>query len=128
LQRAKYVRLYADENGESHFEDMTGTLEAVDFAPPAPPLNVLSLFPATSCGLLGAPSDWDGQIPHPAPSRQVLCTVRGEYAIRASDGTERRFPPGSVLLLEDTTGRGHSSRVVGDDEVLIFTVALATTP
>jgi hypothetical protein len=124
MQHARYVRLYADEQGESHFEDVTGTLEAIDFAPPAGPMNVLSLFAAASCGLLGAPPEWDGEVPHPAPSRQVFCTMRGEYAVRASDGTERRFPPGSLLLIEDTTGRGHSSRVVGEDEVLVFTVAL----
>jgi hypothetical protein len=31
-----YVRLYANENGESHFEDVSGEMIPTDFAPPAP--------------------------------------------------------------------------------------------
>jgi hypothetical protein len=45
--------------------------------------------------------------------------------VTASDGAVRRFPAGSVLLLEDTTGKGHSSRIVSDEDVLIVAVALA---
>ena len=31
-----YVRVYADDKGESHFEDVAIELSEVDFAPPAP--------------------------------------------------------------------------------------------
>ena len=41
-----------------------------------------------------------------------------------SDGEVRRFGPGSVTLVEDTTGKGHTSRVVGSDEVLAVVVQL----
>ena len=37
MQQATYVRLYADENGESHFEELEISLAPVDFAPPAAP-------------------------------------------------------------------------------------------
>ncbi|HET9659175.1 MAG TPA: hypothetical protein VFP05_02520 [Thermomicrobiales bacterium] len=43
----------------------------------------------------------------------------------ASDRGTRRFPAGSVLLLEDTTGKGHTTRVTSDDDVLIVAVTLA---
>lgn len=33
----KYVRVYADATGESHFEDLEMALTPMDFAPPAPP-------------------------------------------------------------------------------------------
>jgi hypothetical protein len=33
----KYVRIYADLTGESHFKDVEVELAQVDFAPPAPP-------------------------------------------------------------------------------------------
>jgi hypothetical protein len=125
MQPARYVRLFADERGESHFAEVDVELDPVDFAPPAPPLHVAALFPATRCGLLGAPPDWDGQIPHPAPRRQLFCNLRGEYEITASDGTVRRFPAGSVLLLEDTTGKGHATRITSDEEVLLVAVTLA---
>jgi hypothetical protein len=125
MRRATYVRLYADEEGESHFDEVEVDLRPTDFAPPAPPLHIAALFPAARCGLVCAPPDWDGQIPHPSPRRQLFCNLRGEYEITASDGTTRRFPAGSLLLLEDTTGKGHATRITGDQDSLVVSVALA---
>ena len=125
IHQACYVRLFADERGESHFDEIAVDLEPVDFAPPAAPLHIAALFPATSCGLVSGPPDWDGSIPHPAPRRQLFCTLRGEYEVTASDGAVRRFPSGSLLLLEDTTGEGHTTRFVSDDDELIVSVTLA---
>jgi hypothetical protein len=51
--------------------------------------------------------------------------LQGEYEVTASDTDVRRFAAGSVLLLEDTWGKGHSTRVIGKDDVLIFGVVLA---
>ena len=125
MRRAHYVRLFADERGESHFDQVEVDLEPIDFAPPAAPLHIAVLFPATSCGVVSGPPDWDGNVPHPAPRRQLMCNLRGEYEVTASDGTVRRFPAGSLLLLEDTTGKGHATRIVSDDDVLIVSVTLA---
>jgi hypothetical protein len=122
MHSAVYVRLFADPDGVSHFEDIDVTLQSIDFAPPAAPLNIAPLFPAAACGLLGAAPDWGGRVPHPSPRRQFFCTMRGEYEVSASDGTTRRFLPGSLLLLEDTSGQGHSTRIIED--ALVFTVAL----
>jgi hypothetical protein len=33
--------------------------------------------------------------------------------ITTSDGETRRFGPGSLCLLDDTTGKGHNTRVLG---------------
>ena len=35
MQQARYVRLYADGDGKSHFEDLDVTLVPTDFAPPS---------------------------------------------------------------------------------------------
>ncbi len=43
----------------------------------------------------------------------------------ASDGETRRFGIGAVLRVEDTTGKGHSSRVVGEFDSLAIMVRLA---
>jgi hypothetical protein len=125
MRRASYVRLFADEHGESHFAEVDVPLVAGDFAPPATPLHVAALFPATSCGYVSGPPDWDGSTPHPSPRRQLMCNLRGEYEVTASDGTVRRFPAGSVLLLEDTSGKGHTTRGVSNEELLVVWVALA---
>jgi hypothetical protein len=124
MPRATYTRLYADDQGESHFEEIDIDLAPVDFAPPAPPLNIAALFPAFRCGLLNAPPDWAGEIPHPSPRRQLFCNLRGSYDVTASDGTTRTFPAGSLLLLEDTTGKGHSTRITSTEDVLLVTIAL----
>ena len=55
MQQAKYVRLYSDENGDSHFEDLEIPLTPVDFAPPAAPLNIARFLPATQTVWVGAP-------------------------------------------------------------------------
>ena len=124
MQHARYTRLYADAAGETHFTEVEQTLTPQDFAPPAPPLQIAALFPATRCGFVGAAVDWDGIIPHPAPRRQLFCTMQGTYEVTVSVGEVRRFPPGALLLLEDTTGKGHATRIVSEEEVLIFSVAL----
>lgn len=125
MQHEGYLRLFADAQGESHFEEVKAILELTDFAPPSIPVHVASLFPATACGLIGSPADWDGSSPHPTPRRQLLCTLRGAYEVTASDGTVRRFPVGSLLLMEDTMGKGHLTRSVGDDDMLVLSITLA---
>jgi hypothetical protein len=37
----------------------------------------------------------------------------------------RRFAAGSVLLLEDSWGKGHATRIISEDDVLFFGVVLA---
>ena len=125
MRRSGYVRLFADEVGASHFEEVAVDLGPVDFSPPAPPLHLAALFPASQCDLVGAPAGWDGQAWHPTPRRQLFCTLRDEYEVTASDGVVRRFPVGSLLLLEDTTGTGHATRLTGGGDVLILAVTLA---
>jgi hypothetical protein len=120
----KYVRVYADQNGDSHFEDVEVAMSLTDFAPPAPPLDVSPLMPSTKVGFLSAPAGWYGP-PHPAPRRQFLFVLTGELEGAVSDGEVRRFAPGSVVLVEDTSGKGHTTRVVGNDDVLLAIVQLA---
>jgi len=119
----KYIRVYADENGESHFEDVEMPFRAVEFAPPATPVDASEFGPATRCGFLKAPPGWEGDW-HPAPKRQWMLYLAGEVEAEVSDGETRRIGPGSITLLEDTWGKGHRSRVVGDDEVLLAVVQL----
>jgi hypothetical protein len=92
--------------------------------PPADPLHLARFLPAERCYWLGAPIDWKGDTPHPTPRRQILVTVRGEYEVTAGDGTTRRFPIGSVVLVEDTTGSGHSTKITSGDGALVLAVGL----
>ena len=121
--RVTYVRLYADSSGESHFEDLHEELTETDFAPPAAPLLLSNLVNATKTGFLAAPAGWVGDW-HPSSGRNMFFVITGEWEIEASDGETRRFGPGSVLKVEDTTGKGHTSRVIGNRESLAGIVQL----
>ncbi len=56
----KYVRIHEDQNGRSHFDDVEVQLNLVEFAPPAPPLNVSDVSPATGMGFVTFPVGWRG--------------------------------------------------------------------
>ena len=68
MKQATYIRLFADESGESHFEDIEIALSPIDFAPPAAPLNIVQFLPTAQSLWIGAPGGWRGETPHPAPS------------------------------------------------------------
>ena len=63
--------------------------------------------------------------PHNAPRRLFIVQIDGTVEVEASDGEKRVFGPGSVLLVEDTTGKGHVTRSLtpGPRATLIAPVA-----
>jgi len=108
------VRLYTGSDGESHLEEL-------DLAA-HPELSAMHgttgiQFRTAEPGRF---SDW-----HNAPRRQYVITLAGGVEIGLGDGTVRRFGPGDVLLAEDLTGKGHTTRVVGEGDRLIATVPLS---
>jgi len=119
----KIYRLYSDSDGESHFEEQDLKLTSVDFAPPAPPLELSEFWDSKRVSILRAPPGWYGDW-HPAPKRQLMFYLKGNVEGEASDGSVRTMRPGSIVLVEDTTGKGHRSRVVGAEDVIIATVQL----
>ena len=103
-----YFRVYAGPDGESHFEDCAILLTAN----PANPSNQLSeLLPAAGVIFRHRTGEENGW--HTAPRRQWVITLSGEGEIVASDGEVRRVGPGSVMLADDLTGKGHITRGVG---------------
>jgi len=49
---------------------------------------------------------------HPAPRRQYIINLDGGVSIQASDGETRIIGAGEVLLVEDTSGKGHFSKAI----------------
>jgi quercetin dioxygenase-like cupin family protein len=109
----KITRIWADKAGASHFDDVDIELETVDFAPPAPPLEVSAPLPAERAMLFEFPADWFGDW-HPAPHRQLYLNLGGQLEVEVADGEIRRLGPGDIVLVEDLDGPGHTTRVVGD--------------
>jgi quercetin dioxygenase-like cupin family protein len=119
----KHTRLYATADGESHFEQVEVELSLADYAPPAPPLKLSDKRAATQFGFIEAPAGWTSDW-HPSSARNLFVVLSGEWEVAASDGESRRFSVGDVLLVDDTIGKGHSSRVTSETASLAVMVEL----
>jgi quercetin dioxygenase-like cupin family protein len=123
----KVTRIWADEDGVSHFEDVEVELGTTDYAPPAPPFGVSAPFPAERAMLFEFPAGWFGDW-HPSPRRQLYFNLGGQLEAEVADGETRRVGPGAIVLLEDLTGTGHVTRVVGDERSTGVFVQLSEEP
>jgi quercetin dioxygenase-like cupin family protein len=110
----KTWRLYTGSDGQSH-------IEAIDIEKKPEWLKGLA---TTQISFNVWPKDrfldW-----HPAPRRQFVIILSGQLEIGCGDGTKQVFGPGDARLVEDTTGKGHTTRVVSNEPVLTATVPLA---
>ena len=120
---ARLIRLYSSSDGESHFEDTNEELNLVDLIPSAPPLYLSESSPAAEFSFFGAPTGWKSDW-HPSTSRNLFFVISGEWEVTASDGEVRRFKVGDVLLVEDTEGKGHQSRVTSLEDSLSILIRL----
>lgn len=117
------LHLTEDAAGVSHFSDLAVAFEAADFAPPAPAMGVSAGEPAARLLYLSLPVGWTGAR-HASPRRQVGICLRGRMRVEAGDGEIREFGPGAVWRMEDVTGSGHVSSVVGDEAVQLAIIQL----
>ncbi|CAM9736719.1 unnamed protein product [Scytosiphon promiscuus] len=69
------------------------------------------LIPAAGIKFRETPGDYDFDF-HCAPARQFVVSLDAEVDIEVTDGTRNIFPAGTVMLAEDTWGKGHRSRAV----------------
>lgn len=98
------TRVYSDRNGDSHFENVTIPLEE------AGSIGRLSaVIPATGVVFREVEPSYDWNF-HTAPQKQYIILLDGEIEIETSLGDKRSFKAGEVLLMEDTTGKGHKTR------------------
>lgn len=113
----KYFRIYTGPDALSHFEDVDDGSASAGVPNPAESIATENLIFRTAPP--GRVQDY-----HTAPRRQFVITLRGEAEIVASGGETRRVGPGSIMLAEDTTGKGHITRVVSSEERLYVFVTL----
>ena len=102
----KIHRLYADEHGETHFQDVE-----IEFTETTHAGRMSARKPATGIIFREVPPDYDLDW-HPAPRRQYIINLDAGVQITASDGEVRRIGAGEVLLVEDTRGKGHLSKAL----------------
>jgi hypothetical protein len=123
MNAIEYLRIYADSEGCSHFETKKIPLASNDYAPPALPLDTSSLEPAAKIVFLDLPQGWFGDW-HPTPVRQWLILMTGECEFETGDGHSCTQKAGDVVLLEDTSGPGHRTRVISDGSMRIAAIHL----
>lgn len=107
------TRIYTGTDDRSHFEELDIPLSPAAYGCES------ALVPAQ--GVIfrenpeGAWADF-----HNAPRRQFVITISGVGELECGDGSRRRFGPGDVLLVEDTTGQGHITREIQGPRRAIF--------
>jgi hypothetical protein len=118
----KYPRTFATPDGESHFEDVEVVPEMVQVVPGRAAFETGTAVVTNAARMMHIGADWDGSW---HPKRWFVVTLSGEMEITTSDGETRRFGPGSIWLLDDTTGKGHNTRVLAGNDWYGFGVDLA---
>ena len=98
--------LYTDASGQSHFRDIE-----VEWVEESRAGKLSKRLPATGIIFRETSGDYDLNW-HPAPRRQYIINLDGGVKITASDGESRIIGAGEVILVEDTSGKGHLSKSV----------------
>ena len=107
-----YTKIVSTEDGGSAFEDAQVDLSEQQIAAGVPPMSVGSLSSASGVMYLRS-AEFDSE-PHPAPREQWVVMLRGAIEVQVSDGTRRRFGPGDLVFVTDTTGKGHVTIATGE--------------
>ena len=118
--RLTYLRIFADPSGESHMEDLEHAMLPKQIFPKLPHLHLSSVLTATGLSFCRVPPGMTEVTWHNSPSRKIVIWLTGDIEYETSDGMVRRLPPGSVVLSEDTTGKGHISRHPPEGQLLAF--------
>jgi quercetin dioxygenase-like cupin family protein len=111
------TRLYTGPDGQTHAEEMEAKFTAG-------PNEVFKLMGITGAELHraapGTVADW-----HTAPRRQYVITLSGQGELEVSGGKKIRVGPGHIDLVEDTTGKGHITKVTGTEDRVTLQLPLS---
>ena len=114
----KIIRIYTGTDGESHFED-------IEIPFPIKRSILESSEPIKATEVIFADTGIRNETGwHNASRRQFFIILEGEHEIEVTNGTKRILGPGDILLAEDTTGKGHTVRPLGDKPHRVVFVAL----
>ena len=113
------TRLYTGPDGQTHAEEIEAKFTA---GPPANPFSKLMGITGAELhrGAPGTVQDW-----HNAPRRQYVITLSGQGEVEVAGGKKIHLGPGHIDLVEDTTGKGHITRTLGNEDRVTLTLPLA---
>ena len=102
------VRIWTGEDGDSLFEE--GMIDL----PKGERGDVLSNKIAASSVSYRETKSGGAFAPHDAPTRQFVITLSGTLEFKTATGLTFIIHPGDILLAEDTSGSGHSWRLIDE--------------
>lgn len=115
-----YTRLGVDKKGESYFKEERLELNAWPSG-----LAMTSLEEQSeNIRFFKAKQGWQMLDLHHAPKRQYLLVLQGVMEILTSTGQKKQFKQGSILLVEDTYGKGHRTRSASKDALILAWVGI----
>ncbi len=121
----RYLRVYSDEEGHSHFSEHDWDMHEEDFSPPSPAgYTVTELMPASGVTIMHNPAGIEDEW-HPVPARSLVAVLKGKIRFQTSDGDSRIVEPGDLILFEDTIGQGHREDEVDGQEFNFAIVRLS---
>jgi hypothetical protein len=113
--------LHGDTSGETHLRALELPLRDSY----AGSVRGLHDIPVTSMGF----GEFVGRKPnvgvHHAPRRQFLVVLQGVLEIETTLGQQQRLQPGDMLLADDIGTKGHISRDVGEDSLMLMAIGIA---
>jgi len=108
------TRIYTGTDGQSHAEEVDMRLTSG---------TATEMFKASGVQFRRTPpgtfSDW-----HVGPRRQFVITLSGRGEIEVAGGRKVMLEPGRIELIEDTTGKGHTTRTVGSEDRVSIAIPL----
>jgi hypothetical protein len=117
-QPVMMTRLYTGPDGQTHAEEIAAKFTMGN------PNEVFKLISVSGAELHrakpGTVQDW-----HTAPRRQYVITLSGEAELEVAGGKKIHVGPGNINLVEDTSGKGHITRVVGNQDRVTLQLPLS---
>jgi quercetin dioxygenase-like cupin family protein len=112
------THLYTGSDNQTHAEEVE-----LKFTPGSP-AEVSKMMQITGAELHrtagGSVDDW-----HRAPRRQYVITLSGHGEVEVAGGKKISMGPGHIDLVEDTSGKGHITKVVGTEDRVTLQLPLA---
>jgi len=116
-----YLRIWADDDGESHLEPVTLPEDLAAGEPGVAPLVVSDPVRVDRLHFVTVKAGRQAPDWHTGPRRQLVTFLTGAVTIETSDGDRRELDPGTTVLVEDLAGRGHvTTHADGDQRVLVI--------
>ncbi|MCB0718550.1 MAG: DUF861 domain-containing protein [Bacteroidetes bacterium] len=113
-QTFSFVRIVADAKGGSAFIDDEMRMFEMSQGPNIPPTAATGPIRSRAMTILCPPAGGEAGW-HAAPRQLINIVLSGKVEVEVTSGEKREFGPGDVIQLEDTTGKGHVTRVLSDE-------------